>query len=144
ILQPRVGPLSALSLFSGTKFFVWRSLAASCSEADLKASQFLKGIFKADRAALTSKTFFAGLAVVCLAVLGAGAQRRVMSPYQGERDGVSAGGNWVEFHSEEKMTGDKKVRFELQSDNYLSVSPEYKPRVELVCTNRKYTYADFN
>src|SRR5215470_16278419 len=24
------------------------------------------------------------------------------------------------------------------------VSPEYKPRVELVCTNRKYTYADFN
>jgi hypothetical protein len=90
------------------------------------------------------KTFFAVLSVASVAVLGAGAQSRVMSPYEGERDGVSAGGKWVEFHSEEKMTGDKKVRFELQSDNYLSLSPEYKPRVELVCTNRKYTYADFN
>jgi hypothetical protein len=67
-----------------------------------------------------------------------------MSPYQGERDGEMVGGKWVEFRSEDKMTGHRIARFELQSDNYLSVSPDYKPRVELVCTNRKYTYADFN
>jgi hypothetical protein len=94
----------------------------------------------------------AALAVVCVAVLAARAQsgprtiaqNTVMSPYQGERDGEMVGGKWVEFRSEDKMTGHKIARFELQSDNYLSVSPDYKPRVELVCTNRKYTYADFN
>jgi hypothetical protein len=90
------------------------------------------------------KAIFAGLAVVCAAALLADAQNRVMSPYQGEGDGVSAGGKWVEFRSEDKMTADKKVRFELLSDNYLSLSPDYKPRIELVCSNRKYSYADFN
>jgi hypothetical protein len=67
-----------------------------------------------------------------------------MSPYQDESDGVSAGGKWMEFHSEEKMTGAKKVRFELLSDNYLSQDPDYKPRIELVCKDNKYAYADFN
>lgn len=114
----------------------------------MKASQFLKGIFKTNRTAPATRAFFATITITCAAVLAAGAQSRVqtgaMSPYQGEGNGVSAGGNWIEFHSEEKMTGAKKVRFELQSDNYLSTSPDYKPRVELVCTNRKYTYADFN
>ena len=61
-----------------------------------------------------------------------------MSPYQDEKDGVSAGGNWVEFQSEEKMTGAKKVRFELLANNYLKGEPDYKPRVELVCTDGKY------
>jgi hypothetical protein len=93
---------------------------------------------------LATKAFFAGLAVVCAAVLSAGAQRPVMSPYQGESDGVSVGGKWVEFHAEDPMTAEKRVRFELQSDNYLSEDPEYKPRIELVCTNRKYTSAEFN
>jgi hypothetical protein len=113
----------------------------------LKASQFLQSIFRADRAGLARKAFLAGLAVVCAAALSAaqyGAQNTVMSPYQGEGDGVNVGGNWFEFRSEEKMTGNRKVRFELQSDNYLSMSPHYKPRVELICTNRKYTSADFN
>ncbi len=67
-----------------------------------------------------------------------------MSPYQDEKDGVSAGGNWVEFQSEEKMTGAKKVRFELLANNYLKGEPDYKPRVELVCTDGKYKYADFD
>ena len=84
------------------------------------------------------------LAFVGVAVFSASAQRKVASPYQGEGDGVSVGGKWVEFRSEDKMTAAKKVRFELQADNYLSLSPDYKPRVEMVCTNRKYTYADFN
>jgi len=76
--------------------------------------------------------------------LSASAQSGARSPYQDENNGVSVGGNWVEFHSEDKMTAAKKVRFELLADNYLSQDPEYKPRIELVCTNGKYTYADFN
>jgi len=110
----------------------------------LRASQFFEGIFKSSRRALGIRAFFAGLATVWVAMLSASAQNKVMSPYQGEGDGVSVVGKLVEFRSEDKMTAAKKVRFELQSDNYLSLSPDYKPRIELVCTNRKYTYADFN
>ncbi len=72
------------------------------------------------------------------------AQQGAMSPYQDEQDGVSAGGKWMEFRSEDKMTGAKKVRFELLANNYLREDPDYKPRVELVCNNGKYEYADFN
>ena len=107
----------------------------------MKASQFFR---RGNCRALVTKAFFAGLAVVCAAALLASAQSVVRSPNQGESDGVSVGGKWVEFHSEDKMTAAKKVRFELPSDNYLSEDPDYKPRIELVCTNGKYTYADFN
>jgi len=72
------------------------------------------------------------------------AQNGTMSPYQGESDGVSAGGNWLEFHSEDKMTGEKKVRFELQSNNYFREDPNYKPRVVLYCAAGKLKLADFN
>ncbi|MGZ7094667.1 MAG: hypothetical protein ACXVJ2_16725, partial [Candidatus Angelobacter sp.] len=110
----------------------------------MKAPQFFKGIFSGNRQAVAMKSFFAYLAVFCIATLPAGAQNPAMSPYQGEGDGVSVGGKWVEFRSEDKMTGHRISRFELQSDNYLSLSPDYKPRIEIVCTNRRYTYADFN
>jgi hypothetical protein len=105
----------------------------------LKASEFFsKGCRRATRA------FLAGFGMVCAAGLLTAAQSRTMSPYQGEGDGVSAGGNWVEFSSEQKMTGAKKVRFELLADNYLSQDPDYKPRIELMCIDRKLAYADFN
>src|ERR1022692_801377 len=78
------------------------------------------------------------------AALWAIAQEGAMSPYQDEKDGVSAGGKWMEFQSEDKMTGAKKGRFELLSNNYFKEDPDYKPRVELVCTNNKLEYADFN
>jgi len=88
--------------------------------------------------------FLGALAMVCVVALSARAQRTRMSPYQGENDGVNVGGNWYAFRSENKMTAAKIVRFELQADNYLSWSRDNKPRVELVCTNRKYTNADFS
>ena len=72
------------------------------------------------------------------------AQEARMSPYQDEQDGVSAGGKWTDFRSEDKMTGAKKVRFELLANNYFREDPDYKPRVEVICTNGKYQYADFN
>ena len=67
-----------------------------------------------------------------------------MSPYQGESDGISAGGKWLEFHSTDKMTGANDVRFELRSNNYFREDPDYKPRVALFCSNGKLKLADFN
>ena len=72
------------------------------------------------------------------------AQSGAMTPYQDETDGVSAGGKWLEFHSTDKMTGAKKVRFEILSDNYFREDPEYKPRVNLSCNDGKLKWADFN
>ena len=80
----------------------------------------------------------AGLAQLACAQSGA------MTPYQNESDGVSAGGKWLEFHSTDKMTAAKKVRFELQSDNYFREDPQYKPRVNLSCYDGKLKWADFN
>lgn len=79
---------------------------------------------------------------LCIAALSSFAQS--MSPNQGEKDGVSVGGKWMKFESEDKMTGAHKVRFELQADNYLKEDPDYKPRVNLYCSNGKYQFANFN
>jgi hypothetical protein len=84
------------------------------------------------------------LAGLLLMAVSAFAQEGAMSPNQDEKDGVSAGGNWMEFQSEDKMTGAKKVRFELLANNYLKGDPDYKPRVELSCIDGKYKFADFN
>lgn len=94
---------------------------------------------------LISKAIFFFLVLLCATAISAFAQGGgSMSPYQGEQDGVSAGGRWMEFHSEDKMTGAKNVRFELIADNYLRGDQDFKPRVELFCSNGKLTLADFN
>ena len=100
---------------------------------------------------LFGKTIGFGLAaraVLLSCVIGtaawACAQSGAMTPYQGESDGVSAGGKWLEFHSTDKMTGAKKVRFEIQSNNYFKEDPDYKPRVDLFCDDGKLKLADFN
>jgi hypothetical protein len=97
-----------------------------------------------NRYALAAAAVFATFLLMVAAAVSAFAQEGAMSPYQDEKDGVSAGGKWMEFQSEDKMTGAKKARFELLSNNYFKEDPDYKPRVELVCTNGKYEYADFN
>jgi len=105
----------------------------------LKASRWFReaiGSGLAARAVLLS--FLMGAAAVACAQSGA------MTPYQGESDGVSAGGKWLEFASTDKMTGAKKVRFQLQSDNYFREDPEYKPRIVLYCSDGKLKLADFN
>jgi hypothetical protein len=84
------------------------------------------------------------LALLSLAAIATFAQQGAMSPYQGEQDGVSAGGNWMQFQSEDKMTGAHKARFELLSNNYFREDPSYKPRVELFCESGKLKSANFN
>ena len=91
----------------------------------------------------TSYRVFLAAAVFFTAMLTF-AQEGSMSPYQGEGDGVSAGGKWMMFPSEDKMTGAKRVRFELLAENYFREDPDYRPRVELVCENGKYKLASFN
>lgn len=97
-----------------------------------------------NRFALAAGMLFATFSLVAAAAVSAFAQGRAMSPYQDEQDGVSAGGQWMAFRSEDKMTAAKKVRFELLSNNYLREDPDSKPRVELVCSNGKFERADFN
>jgi len=102
---------------------------------------------KAISSALTARAALLSLAVVFFVVGAAAsacAQGGAMTPYQGESDGVSAGGKWLEFDSTDKMTGAKKVRFELQANNYFREDPDYKPRVNLVCHDGKFKFADFN
>jgi hypothetical protein len=105
----------------------------------LKVSRLL---FKAIGSGLAAR------AVLLFFVIGAAAlacgQSGTMTPYQDETDGVSAGGKWLEFRSDDKMTGAKKVRFQLQSDNYFREDPDYKPRVVLFCSDGKLKLADFN
>jgi len=111
-----------------------------CREAILKQLR----LFRKNDLAWAIRTLAFCSILLSLAVVSVRAQQGAMSPYQGEKDGVSAGGKWMEFDSEDKMTAAKKVRFELLADNYLSEDPEYKPRIELMCSDSKYTYADFN
>lgn len=106
----------------------------------MKTSEFFNG----RQRSIEAVCLFAVVVLVLAAAVSVRAQSGSFSPYQGESDGVSAGGKWMVFRSEDKMTGAKKVRLELLSDNYLSEDPDYKPRIELMCTNGKYTYTDFN
>jgi hypothetical protein len=97
---------------------------------------------KPNRTALAAKAVLACVTLLCGA--SAFAQGGAMSPYQDEKDGVSAGGKWMEFQSEDKMTGAKKVRFELLANNPFREDPNYPPRVELFCEDGKLKLSNFN
>ncbi len=97
---------------------------------------------KPNRKAVAAQAVLACVVLLCGA--SAFAQGGSLSPYQNEQDGVSAGGKWMQFQSEDKMTGAKKVRFELLADNYFKEDPDYKPRVDLFCEDGKLKLADFN
>jgi hypothetical protein len=106
-----------------------------------KTLNVLRSLYGKNRALLAG---LATLGLMAAAAVSICAQQGAMSPYQDESDGVSGGGKWMIFRHEDKMTGAKKVRFELMANNYFREDPNSKPRVELVCTNGKYEYSDFN
>ena len=101
-----------------------------------------RSLFKAIGSGLAARAVLLSFVIGAAAL--ACAQSGAMTPNQDESDGVSAGGKWLEFSSTGKMTGAKKVRFELQSDNYFREDPQYKPRVNLYCSDGKLKWADFN
>ena len=88
------------------------------------------------------------VAAVCVlmgaAVFCAQAQGGRYSPIPGEQDGISAGGNWLEFTSEDKMTGEHRSRFQLTANNYFREDQDFKPRIELICSAGKMNQARFN
>src|SRR5271167_5110258 len=79
-----------------------------CLEATLKELRaFLKNSSSRFGSTLTAKALLACLVLTCMATMPAFAQEDsggTMSPYQGEKDGVSAGGKWMQFQSVDKMT----------------------------------------
>jgi len=99
---------------------------------------------KTSRPARAARIVLAGLSLLCAGAVFTLAQGGAMSPYQGEKDGVTAGGTWMSFQSDDKMTGAHRVRFELVSNNYFKEDPNYKPRVELFCSDGKLDRAIFN
>ncbi|MBO0911932.1 MAG: hypothetical protein J2P13_09075 [Acidobacteria bacterium] len=62
--------------------------------------------------------------------------------YEGTAGAMNAGGNWMQYSSEDRMTAAKRVRFELRADNAPKSDPS--ARVILYCTNGKLTLADFH
>jgi len=62
------------------------------------------------------------------------------APAQG--NGTPAGGKWMRYETEEKMTGQKRVKFSLAADNYLANS-DRRPEVMLFCVGGKLKLADF-
>jgi len=56
--------------------------------------------------------------------------------------GISAGGKWMEFDSQDQMTLVKKAQFELEADNSLRENGA-NPKIILFCSNGKLNLADF-
>lgn len=59
-----------------------------------------------------------------------------------QETGISAGGRWMAYESQNEMTLVKSARFELDADNSLPGS-EANPKVILFCTGGKLTLGDF-
>jgi hypothetical protein len=95
-----------------------------------------------------------GLVVLCAGVLNAQQYPRDrpdrppdrQDRQEGEEsreNGVSAGGKWTEFRTEDPMTAAKRVRFELPADDTDLRDGVDQARVALYCTDGKLKLADF-
>jgi len=78
------------------------------------------------------------LRIACLMMLCAAAAVSASA----QAGGTSAGGKWMMFQSEDKMTAAKRIRFELEADNPLRES-ESSPKIILYCTDGKLALGDF-
>ncbi len=92
----------------------------------------LRYIFGATRQKLPVKSSVACFILLCAAAVSACAQD----------GGISAGGKWMEFDSQDKMTLVKTARFELEADSSLPGS-DSNPKILLFCTGGKLTLSDF-
>jgi len=77
----------------------------------------------------------------CLILLGAvtPSARAQEEPSQGNR--ANAGGKWTESSAEDRMTGEKRVRFVLPAES--SPDSDSQARIVLFCVNGKLKLADF-
>jgi hypothetical protein len=98
---------------------------------------------------LGARVMAAGIVLLCAGVLNAQNEpqdrgdRPDRSDAQDSREnGVSAGGQWMEFRNEDPMTAAKRVRFELPANNN-SEDGDDQARIILYCTDGKMKLADF-
>jgi hypothetical protein len=56
-------------------------------------------------------------------------------------NGVSAGGNWTQYEAEDRMTGKKRIRFELPAED--SRDSDRRAEIVLFCNNGELKLADF-
>src|SRR5579863_10243354 len=98
------------------------------------AWHFLKR-FRSNRTASAPavKPLVAGWVLLCAAAVALFAQET----------GVSAGGKWMKFSTEDTMTAAKTVRLELEADNTLREG-DPKPKVIIFCTDGKLSLGDFH
>jgi hypothetical protein len=83
-----------------------------------------------------AKLLGACLILLCAMVASARAQDKL-----NKENSISAGGKWTESSSEDRMTGAKRVRFELPADS--SGDSDDRAKIILFCTDRKLALADF-
>jgi hypothetical protein len=60
-----------------------------------------------------------------------------------QNDAINAGGNWMEYRSEDTMTAARRVRFELRADGQPRQPEPFQPRVEILCENGSYKASNF-
>jgi hypothetical protein len=83
------------------------------------------------------------LIFLCAMAIPLCAQEGGPPPAENQGPGIPAGGKWMEYQSEDKMTAAKRVRFELEADTLLPDS-EAKAKVILFCVNGKLALGDFH
>lgn len=64
-------------------------------------------------------------------------------PRYDEGDRSSAGGNWSEFDTEDRMTAVRRIRFELISDNSLRDNRDAQSTIEIFCEKGKFKASEF-
>jgi hypothetical protein len=57
--------------------------------------------------------------------------------------GVNAGGSWMEYDSEDKITAARRVKFALRSGDNPQESKPFQARVEIFCENGSYKAGNF-
>ena len=76
------------------------------------------------------------LALACVGSLNAQEDRD-----DSRANGISAGGKWMQYRSEDRMTAAKRTRFELAADD--AADSVDQARIILYCTDGKLKLADF-
>ncbi len=111
-----------------------KRLSTNCGNKVLKTVHFGPG---AIRRKFSLTPFFTCIILLCAATIAACAQDSGSGGV-----GISAGGKWMEFDSQNEMTLVKSSRFELDADNSLPGS-DANPKVLLFCTGGELKLSDF-
>ena len=76
-----------------------------------------------------------------LILFGAGVSNAQKDRRENHENGVSAGGKWTVYRTEDRMTAAKRVRFDLPADD--TQDSVDQARIILYCTDGKLNLADF-